>query len=73
MLIRSCSSLAEPHDATVSGETTIPPTSKRRTNQNIMGDKSPKATAKKSTQKATKATSAKKAPVAAAKPAAKKK
>ena len=38
-----------------------------------MGDKSPKATSKKATQKTKSAVAAKKAPVVAAKPAAKKK
>jgi len=73
--IRCCSDPADGHDAIASGETNMPPVSQPQRTQNIMGDKSPKATQKKSTQKQSKATSAgqKKQQAVAAKQAGKKK
>jgi len=61
------------HFITTTGETTIPGISKTKQERTTnMGDKSPKATSKKATQKTKVKVAAKKAPVAA-KPAAKKK
>ena len=74
-VIRSCSSAPSQHDTAVSGETNMPLVSQPQYKAKHMGDKSPKATQKKSTQKQTKVSSAdlKKKQAAAAKPAAKKK
>ena len=74
-VIRSCSRAVSQHDAGASGETTMPPVSQPQYKAKHMGDKSPKATQKKSTQKQTKVSSAnlKKQQAVAAKPAAKKK
>ncbi len=74
-VIGSCSRAASQHDAGASGETTMPLVSQPQYKAKHMGDKSPKATQKKSTQKQTKVSSAdlKKKQAAAAKPAAKKK
>lgn len=74
-VIRSCSSATSQHDAAVSGETNMPLVSQPQYKAKHMGDKSPKATQKKSTQKQTKVSSAdlKKKAAVAAKPVAKKK
>jgi len=63
------------HAATVSAETNMPLAGQPQKKDNIMGDKSPKATQKKSTQKQSKLSSAdqKKQQAVAAKQAAKKK
>ena len=74
-VIGSCSRAASQHDAGASGETTMPLVSQPQYKAKHMGDKSPKATQKKSTQKQTKVSTAvlKKKAAVAAKPVTKKK